>query len=183
MPAKSKKQRKAMGIAYAAKCKGKNVELKGSSKEMSEMSCEDLRDYAKTKEKGLPKSAEDYYWAGVARACVERGVDPEVVIKEAAEKSAIVGESIQLPKWLEHVRTPPRPTPDLSNIPGVMREKPRNLLLELLEKLKSAKFSRTPPRRPGSLSEAWRKRGRLPNEHVSQWRRRMGIPGPAPGRI
>jgi len=60
MPAESKKQRTAAGIAYAAKCKGEDVSLRGASKQMAEMSCDSLRDYAKTKEKGLPEKKSDY---------------------------------------------------------------------------------------------------------------------------
>ena len=57
MPAKSKAQRKAMGMALAAK-KGKipMSELKGPSMGMAKsMSKSQLSDYAKTSEKGLPE--------------------------------------------------------------------------------------------------------------------------------
>ena len=52
----SKKQQKAMGIALAAK-RGDipKSKLKGSSKEMVKMSEKDLKDFAKTKHKGLPE--------------------------------------------------------------------------------------------------------------------------------
>jgi hypothetical protein len=57
MPAVSKKQQSAMGMAYAAK-KGKLPEdkLKGSSKEMYDsMSASKLKDFAKTPRKDLPE--------------------------------------------------------------------------------------------------------------------------------
>jgi hypothetical protein len=57
MPAKSKKQQMAAGAALAAK-RGKKSKssLKGASKSMySSMSQKQLRDFAKTKRKGLPK--------------------------------------------------------------------------------------------------------------------------------
>jgi len=60
MPAVSKKQRKAAGMAYAAK-KGEfdPSELRGSAKEMYQsMGKKDLRKFAKTKEKGLPVKKE-----------------------------------------------------------------------------------------------------------------------------
>jgi len=56
MPAKSKAQQRAMGMAYAAK-KGKipKSKLKGASKSMYKGMSEDkLKDFAKTKHKGLP---------------------------------------------------------------------------------------------------------------------------------
>jgi hypothetical protein len=58
MPAKSKKQQMAAGAALSAK-RGKKskASLQGASKSMYEsMSKEQLRDIAKTKRKGLPKS-------------------------------------------------------------------------------------------------------------------------------
>jgi len=56
MPAKSKSQRKAAGMALAAK-KGKMPmsELKGPAKGMAQMGMKDLEHYAKTSEKGLPE--------------------------------------------------------------------------------------------------------------------------------
>jgi len=57
MPAKSKAQRKATGMALAAK-KGKipMSQLKGPSASMAKsMSKSQLEDYAKTSEKGLPE--------------------------------------------------------------------------------------------------------------------------------
>jgi uncharacterized protein DUF3008 len=56
MPAKSKKQQMAAGAALAAK-RGKRSKssLKGASKQMAKsMSQRQLRDFAKTKRKGLP---------------------------------------------------------------------------------------------------------------------------------
>ncbi len=51
MPPKSKDQRQAAGAAYAAKCKGeKKTPKKGASKKMAKnMSCSQLKDYAKKK--------------------------------------------------------------------------------------------------------------------------------------
>lgn len=57
MPAKSKKQQMAAGAALAAK-RGQRSKssLKGASKQMAKsMSKKQLRDFAKTKRKGLPK--------------------------------------------------------------------------------------------------------------------------------
>jgi len=57
MPAKSKKQQMAAGAALAAK-RGKRskASLKGASRSMyKSMSQKQLRDFAKTKRKGLPK--------------------------------------------------------------------------------------------------------------------------------
>ena len=57
MPAKSKQQQKAAGAALAAK-RGETSKssLKGASKQMYEsMSQAQLRDFAKTKRKGLPR--------------------------------------------------------------------------------------------------------------------------------
>jgi len=55
MPAKSKAQQRAMGMALAAK-KGKipKKKLKGAAKEMMKMDEMDLVEFAKTKRKGLP---------------------------------------------------------------------------------------------------------------------------------
>jgi hypothetical protein len=57
MPAKSKKQQMAAGAALAAKRGERNKSsLKGASKKMAEsMSEKQLRDFAKTKRKNLPK--------------------------------------------------------------------------------------------------------------------------------
>jgi len=54
MPAKSKAQQQAAGIAYAVK-KGKlpASKLRGASKQMAKMSEKDLKHFAKTKHKGL----------------------------------------------------------------------------------------------------------------------------------
>jgi hypothetical protein len=57
MPAKSKKQQMAAGAALAAK-RGeiKKSSLKGASKQMAKsMSEKQLKDFAKTKRKNLPK--------------------------------------------------------------------------------------------------------------------------------
>ena len=57
MPAKSKKQQMAAGAALAAK-RGKRSRssLRGASKQMAKsMSKKQLRDFAKTKRKSLPK--------------------------------------------------------------------------------------------------------------------------------
>jgi Protein of unknwon function (DUF3008) len=59
MPAKSKKQQMAAGAALAAK-RGKRSKgsLKGASRQMVEsMSEQQLRDFAKTKRKRLPRKA------------------------------------------------------------------------------------------------------------------------------
>lgn len=59
MPAKSKAQQQAAGIAYAVK-KGKlpASKLRGASKQMAKMSKEDLKHFAKTKRKGLIKKVQ-----------------------------------------------------------------------------------------------------------------------------
>jgi hypothetical protein len=57
MPAKSKKQQMAAGAALAAK-RGERSRssLKGASKQMAKsMSAKQLRDFAKTKRKSLPR--------------------------------------------------------------------------------------------------------------------------------
>jgi hypothetical protein len=57
MPAKSKKQQMAAGAALAAK-RGKRSKssLRGASRQMAKsMSKKQLRDFAKTKRKGLPR--------------------------------------------------------------------------------------------------------------------------------
>lgn len=56
MPSKSKKQHKASGMAYAAKKGDIPVsKLKGAAKQMyKSMSKEQLKEFASTKEKGLP---------------------------------------------------------------------------------------------------------------------------------
>ena len=59
MPAKSKSQHRAAGAAYAAKCKGAKIGLKGASKKMAKMSCKELKKFAGTKEKGLPKKVKE----------------------------------------------------------------------------------------------------------------------------
>jgi hypothetical protein len=57
MPAKSKKQQMAAGAALAAKRGERNKSsLKGASKKIAEsMSEKQVRDFAKTKRKNLPK--------------------------------------------------------------------------------------------------------------------------------
>lgn len=57
MPAKSKVQQEAMGAAYAAASgKMSPSKLRGSSRQMYEsMSKKQLRDFAATKQKGLPE--------------------------------------------------------------------------------------------------------------------------------
>ena len=57
MPAKSKKQQMAAGAALAAKRGEKSKSsLRGASKQMAKsMSEEQLKDFAKTKRKSLPK--------------------------------------------------------------------------------------------------------------------------------
>jgi len=57
MPAKSKKQQMAAGAALAAKRGERSrASLKGASKQMAESMSEDqLRDFAKTKRKPLPR--------------------------------------------------------------------------------------------------------------------------------
>jgi len=56
MPAKSKSQRRAAGMALAAK-KGKipMSKLKGAAKSMAKMGKTSLKHFAETKEKGLPE--------------------------------------------------------------------------------------------------------------------------------
>jgi hypothetical protein len=51
----SKSQQRAAGIALAAKKKGETPKGKGAAAEMSKMSSGDLKKYAGTKHKGLPK--------------------------------------------------------------------------------------------------------------------------------
>lgn len=60
MPAKSKAQRRAAGMAYAAK-KGDipKSKLKGAAKDMADMDDKDLEKYAKTKEDDLPEKVEE----------------------------------------------------------------------------------------------------------------------------
>ena len=57
MPAQSKKQQQAAGVALSAKRGQKKVsELKGASKQMyKSMNEKQLRDFAKTKRKKLPE--------------------------------------------------------------------------------------------------------------------------------
>jgi hypothetical protein len=57
MPAKSKKQQMAAGAALSAKRRGRGKQsLKGASRSMYEsMSEKQLRDFAKTKRKSLPR--------------------------------------------------------------------------------------------------------------------------------
>jgi hypothetical protein len=57
MPAKSKDQQRAAGIAYSAKCKGKKTTpKKGPSKQMAQsMSCKELKEFASTKRSKLKK--------------------------------------------------------------------------------------------------------------------------------
>lgn len=57
MPAKSKQQQKAAGMALAVKRrKGSRKALRGAAKQMYEgMTAAELRDYAGTKRKGLPR--------------------------------------------------------------------------------------------------------------------------------
>ena len=57
MPGKSKAQQRAAAIAYAKKCKGEKLKLKGAAKQMAGMSCEQLKEFAQTKRKRLPKHA------------------------------------------------------------------------------------------------------------------------------
>jgi hypothetical protein len=56
MPAKSKSQQRAAGMALAAK-RGdiSTSKLKGAAKQMSSMSAKQLREYAGTSTKSLPK--------------------------------------------------------------------------------------------------------------------------------
>lgn len=55
MPAKSKNQRQAAGVAYSKKCKQGKTPKSGTAKEMAEsMSCKQLKDYA-TKNKKSKK--------------------------------------------------------------------------------------------------------------------------------
>lgn len=55
MPAKSKAQQQAAGAALAAKRSGSASGLKGPSKQMASMSEQQLREFAGTKAKGLPR--------------------------------------------------------------------------------------------------------------------------------
>lgn len=61
MPAKSKAQQKAAGMALSAKRgETKKSDLKGAAKEMYEsMSEAELEDYAETKRKGKPEHKKD----------------------------------------------------------------------------------------------------------------------------
>lgn len=61
MPARSKVQQKAAGMAYAAK-KGEfpKSKLKGAAKEMHEsMTKKELKEFAETKRTGLPKDVDE----------------------------------------------------------------------------------------------------------------------------
>ena len=56
MPARSKKQQTAAGAALAAKRGERSkASLKGASRQMVKMSERQLRDFARTKRKGLPQ--------------------------------------------------------------------------------------------------------------------------------
>jgi hypothetical protein len=58
MPATSKAQGNAAGMAYAAKKKGTIPPGKGPARQMAEsMDLSQLREFAKTPRKGLPKKA------------------------------------------------------------------------------------------------------------------------------
>ena len=58
MPAKSKKQQLAAGAFAAKRGETKKSSLKGASKQMAEsMSEKQLKDFAKTKRKNLPKKS------------------------------------------------------------------------------------------------------------------------------
>jgi Protein of unknwon function (DUF3008) len=58
MPAKSKKQQLAAGALAAKRGETKKSSLKGASKQMAEsMSEKQLKDFAKTKRKNLPKKS------------------------------------------------------------------------------------------------------------------------------
>ena len=56
MPAKSKAQQRAAGIALAAK-RGEipKTKLRGASKSFAKLSIKQLREFAETKRKGLPR--------------------------------------------------------------------------------------------------------------------------------
>ena len=70
----SQAQRKAAGIAYAAK-KGDipKSELRGASKEMAKMASGELKKFAKTKEKGLPEKVKEADAAPKAKGGIEFG--------------------------------------------------------------------------------------------------------------
>ncbi len=76
----SQAQRKAAGIAYAAK-KGDipKSELRGASKEMAKMPSGELKKFAKTKEKGLPEKKDE--------AVEETTVAGSVAVSDEAPKS------------------------------------------------------------------------------------------------
>ena len=65
MPAVSKKQRQAMAIAEHHPSK-----LYGKNKGMLKMSKSQLHDFAKTKEKGLPRKKKSKGWQHVGRGVI-----------------------------------------------------------------------------------------------------------------
>jgi len=119
MPSTSQSQQQAAGIAHAVK-KGEIPEskLRGASKQMAEMSGEDLKDFAKTKRKNLPmkKSAaflqgytakEGGYWSetfgsmlnplnlygGIQGGGIAALATPTKSLEEQAEQADIQAES------------------------------------------------------------------------------------------
>jgi len=96
----SKAQQRAMGAALAAKRGDIPMsDLKGASKEMAKMSKSDLRDFAKTKHKGLPEK--------VKKESVESGEDMTTLREgEVQQASAIVTAKTmvdRVSRWIEEL--------------------------------------------------------------------------------
>jgi hypothetical protein len=96
----SKAQQKAMGAALAAKRGDIPMsDLKGASKEMAKMSKSDLRDFAKTKHKGLPEK--------VKKESVESGDNMTTLREgEVQQASAIVTAKTmvdRVSRWIEEL--------------------------------------------------------------------------------
>lgn len=96
----SKAQQKAMGAALAAKRGDIPMsDLKGASKEMAKMGEKDLRDFAKTKHKGLPEK--------VKKESVELGEDMTTLREgEVQQASAIVTAKTmvdRVSRWIEEL--------------------------------------------------------------------------------
>lgn len=96
----SKAQQRAMGAALAAKRGDIPMsDLKGASKEMAKMSKSDLRDFAKTKHKGLPEK--------VKKESVESGEDMTTLKEgEVQQASAIVTAKTmvdRVSRWIEEL--------------------------------------------------------------------------------
>lgn len=101
MPAKSKAQQRLFGMVHAVQ-KG---DMKAPSKQVAEVARSigkgDAKDFAETKQKGLPEKKEKEamatidisklgaldlaYIEGFVKACADKGVDPEAVLAKLAE--------------------------------------------------------------------------------------------------